>query len=304
MSDRQDNPTAAFDDDRMLDYVLGLEDDPELAAALATSAPLRERLADLKADLAAIETELRETIPPVDAAYAEPASGRWPRLQRFFGGERARRPRSRRRLAASLAAAILLVAALIGFVSVLPRMRSGSSSSTTGSTGGFRAPALSGSGATGEKSADQSTAAGVTPAPSPAGANGAATGGSTDAAAVAAFVQGYRDVAVVRAGSATGLRQSFTVRRVLKGSPPHALVLKAGPSGKTAVTGSLQLVFLRPAVSSSTVGASSPAASAGGSAGAGVGVSFGPPVAFWWHGESALLVALHGVTDPAAVTLP
>ena len=59
MSDRSDSQRAAFDDDRLLDYALGLEDDPELAEALSHSARLRERLADLKSDLAAIESELR-----------------------------------------------------------------------------------------------------------------------------------------------------------------------------------------------------------------------------------------------------
>jgi hypothetical protein len=86
MSDRNDNQRAAFDDDRLLDYALGIEDDPELAVALSSSARLRERLADLKSDLAAIETELHRTVPPIDESYADPgAAARWPRLQRSFG---------------------------------------------------------------------------------------------------------------------------------------------------------------------------------------------------------------------------
>ena len=297
MSDRQDNPTAAFDDDRLLDYVLGLEDDPELAAALAASAPLRERLADLKADLAAIESELREAIPAAGESYAEPTGGRWPRLQRYFGGETARRrPLQGRRLAATLAAAAVLVALLIGFISVLPRVRSGSPSSGSGSTSGLRAPALGGSGATTEKSNDQSAAAGaVVPAPSPA------AGGANGAAAVAALERRYRDIAVVQAGTAAAPRQAFAVRRVLKGDPPARFTLTVGPSRVTAAPGSLQLVFLRPVQSSSTAGATS---SPGGSSQSGAAVSFGPPVAFTWRGERALLVALDGVTDPAQVRLP
>jgi len=80
MSDRNDNQRAAFDDDRLLDYALGIEDDPELAVALSSSARRRERLADLKSDLAAIETELHRTVPPIDESYADPgAAARWPR---------------------------------------------------------------------------------------------------------------------------------------------------------------------------------------------------------------------------------
>ncbi|HMK92187.1 MAG TPA: hypothetical protein VK576_04245, partial [Thermoleophilia bacterium] len=243
MSDRQDNPTAAFDDDRLLDYVLGLEDDPELAAALAASAPLRERLADLKADLAAIESELREAIPAIDDSYAAPGSGRWPRLQRFFGGETARRrPLQGRRLAATLAAAAVLVALLIGFVSVLPRIRTGSPGSSSGSASGLRAPALGASGAT-EKSNDHATT-GVASVPSPA-----AVGGTV---AIAGLAGRYRDIAVVRAGTAAASRQPFTVARVLKGAPPARFTLTVGPSRVTAVPGSLQLVFLRPVASTST----------------------------------------------------
>ena len=118
MSDRNDSQRAAFDDDRLLDYALGLEDDPELAAALSQSARLRERLADLKSDLAAIETELRRGIPPIDESYAQPDAARWPRLRRSFGDGEAvrRRPLRGRRLTAALVAAALALAIVIGVV--------------------------------------------------------------------------------------------------------------------------------------------------------------------------------------------
>jgi len=291
VSDRQDNPTAAFDDDRLLDYVLGLEDDPELSAALARSAPLRERLADLKADLVAIETELRETIPPLDASYAEPRSQRWPRLQRFYGGETGRRrPLHGRRLAATLAAAVLLVALLI-------RVRPGSSSSTFGSTGGGqRAPAL-GAGKTAEQAGGQAAVPG-TPAPTPAPVTGAA--------AIAGLEQRYRDIAIARAGATTTERQTFTVVRVLKGDPRSRFTLRVAPGGATAAPGTLQLVFLHPVAGSSTPAASGTgdgAARVSGS-GAASGTLFGPPVAFTWRGERAAVVSLEGVTDPATVGLP
>jgi len=290
VSDRQDNPTAAFDDDRLLDFVLGLEDDPELAAALASSAPLRERLADLKADLAAIETELRETIPPVDASYAEPRGRRWPRLQAFFGGERVgRRPLRGRRLTAALAAAVVLVALLIGLVSVLPRLHPAASPAASADHG-VRAPESATSGTFGAKSTGQRSQA-ATAAPY-AGA----------VSAVSRLAARYRDIAVVRAGTVSGRRQTFTVARVLKGAPPATFTLVVAPGGTAAAPGSLQLAFLQPGTTPAAGGAT-PAPSAAATPG-GATTTFGPPVPFRWRGRHAVLVSLPGSAGAAGVRLP
>ena len=164
VSDRNDSQRAAFDDDRLLDFALGLEDDPELAAALSVSARLRERLADLKSDLAAIETELRGAIPPIDESYAAPDAARWPRLQRSFGDDEAvrRRPRRGRRLTAALVAAALALAIVIGVAAILPRGQSSPSTASHASS----------------KSAES--------VPAPAGAVGAASGQSAQGGAFAA----------------------------------------------------------------------------------------------------------------------
>ena len=289
MSDRQDNPTAAFDDDRLLDFVLGLEDDPELAAALATSAPLRERLADLKADLAAIETELRETIPPVDTSYAEPHAGRWPRLQAFFGGERVRRrPLRGRRLTAALAAAVVLVALLIGLVSVLPRLRQAKPTAASADHA-VRAPESAASGAFGPASNGQSS---QTSAAAPY------------AGAVSRLAARYRDVAVVRAGTISGRRQTFAVARVLKGAPPAAFTLVVAPGGTAATPGSLQLAFLQPGTAPASGGATPAPSAAATATQSGATTAFGPPVAFRWRGRHAVLVSLPGAADAAGVRLP
>ena len=219
MSDLHDNQRAAFDDDRLLDFALGLEDDPELAAALSHSARLRERLADLKSDLAAIDNELRSCIPPVDeAAWADPAAGRWSRLRGAFGLRPAARAIGlrRRRLATVLVAAALLVAVVIGTVVVLPR---GSSS---------------GSGA--EKSSSGAAA--------PAAYGGAA--GSAGPAVVATRAADYAVVAVVRAGPLRGASQSYTVVRRLKGRAPAVFTLVLQAIDTAPQAGSLAIAYLDP----------------------------------------------------------
>jgi len=275
LSDRNDSQRAAFDDDRLLDFALGLEDDPELAAALSHSARLRERLADLKSDLAAIDTELRRSIPPVGEAYTQPDSARWSRLRPFFGrGESARRrPLRGRRLAAVLVAAALAVAIVVGLVTVLPRS-SGSSSSSGGAA----------------KSADAAAPAAVGAqsgtAPSSSAANGAAAGAAgTTGAVVAAKAADYRDVAVVRVGPLRGAEQSYTVVRPLKGSVPAAfsVVLRSIESAPQA--GALAVAYLEPVKASATE--ASPA-----------------PPTFAFGGRPALVVALPAGVTAADVRLP
>ena len=242
MSDRNDSQRAAFDDDRLLDYALGLDDDPELAAALSNSARLRERLADLKSDLTAIETELRRVIPPVDAAYTEPAASRWPRLERSFGSEAAvrRRPLRGRRLTAAFVTAALALAIVIGIVAILPR--GGSSSNTTAGVSGTSGAAAHAPSATLGAESAQGT-------PSYSGA--LSTG------AVARQAAEYRDVAVVRVGPLRGAGQGYAVVRVLKGNPPASFSLVLQSTQSAPLAGSLAIAYLRP------VGASAVAASGG-----------------------------------------
>ncbi|HUK77069.1 MAG TPA: hypothetical protein VL117_05640 [Thermoleophilia bacterium] len=274
MSDRNDSQRAAFDDDRLLDFALGLEDDPELAAALSHSARLRERLADLKSDLAAIDAELRRSIPPVGESYTQPDASRWSRLWPFFGrGEAARRrPLRGRRLAAVLVAAALAVAIVVGLVTVLPH--SSSSNSAAGraaKSAGMAAP---------------HAAAGAQTVPAPTtGANGV-TAGASGAGAVADKAAAYRDVAVVRVGPVRGAGQSYSVVRTLKGSVPatFSLVLRSIQSAPQA--GSLAVAYLDPVKASA-------------------GVSLAPaPPEFAFAGQPALVVALPAGVAATDVRLP
>lgn len=279
MSDLYDSPTAAFDDDRLLDYALGIEDDPELAAALSRSARLRERLADLKADLAAIETELRHAIPEPDDSYAEPSAARWPRLARAFGlsgaANAGRRPLGRRRLAVALLAAALALALLIGVLSVLPR--GGGSSSSSGSSksaDALQAPLA------GAAAAPASQSAG-THAPEATAAGAAGSSASVTALHAAEF----RDVAVVRAGTLIGADQTFSVVRTLKGRPPASFSLNLLSADSAPAAGSLSIAYLRPLVAPSS------SASV-------------PPPAYSLNGRPALLAALPASVPASAVRLP
>jgi hypothetical protein len=283
MSDLHDSPRAAFDDDRLLDYALGLEDDPELAAALSRSARLRERLADLKADLASIETELRRAIPELDDSYADPGASRWSRLQRSFGvGETGGgRPRRRRRLATVLVAAALALALVIGVLSVLPRSRPG----PTGTRRSSESAQAAGS-AAGQSSA---LAGGKTAPVANAGTGAVATSGTGTAGApsvTALHAAEYRDVAVVRAGVVIGAQQDFGVVRTLKGTPPAAFALTLRSTNSAPATGSLEIAYLRP------LAAPSPAASSP------------VPPDYTYSGRQALLTPLPTGAAASAVRLP
>ena len=272
MSDRNDSQRAAFDDDRLLDFALGLEDDPELAAALSHSARLRERLADLKSDLAAIDAELRRSIPPVGESYTQPDASRWSRLWPFFGrGEAARRrPLRGRRLAAVLVAAALAVAIVVGLVTVLPH----SSSSNSAAGGAAKSAGM----------AAPHAAAGAQTVPAPT--TGANTAGATSAGAVADKAAAYRNVAVVRVGPVRGAGQSYSVVRTLKGSVPatFSLVLRSIQSAPQA--GSLAVAYLDPVKASA-------------------GVSLAPaPPEFAFAGQPALVVALPAGVAATDVRLP
>jgi len=271
LSDRNDSQRAAFDDDRLLDFALGLDDDPELAAALSHSARLRERLADLKSDLAAIDAELRRSIPPAGESYTQPGAARWSRLWPFFGrGAARRRPLRGRRLAAALAAAALAIAVIVGATTILPR-------STSSSSGGSR------------KNADLTAPRSATGAQSGAVAgasSGAATSATSGRSAVAAEAAGYRDVAVVRVGPVRGAGQSYTVLRTLKGSPPTTFSVVLQAIEGAPQSGSLAVAYLDPL--KATTSAPSPAAA--------------PEFSF--AGRPALIVALPAGVTASSVHLP
>jgi hypothetical protein len=279
LSDLHDSQRAAFDDDRLLDFALGLEDDPELAAALSHSARLRERLADLKSDLAAIDAELRRSIPPVGESYTRPDASRWSRLWPFFGrgGATRRRPLRGRRLVAVLAAAALAVAVVVSLVTVVPHSstpRSSSRSSGASKSTGALAPHAVAGAQAGAVPGATSGATGAT-----AGASGTATAAIADKAAA------YGDVAVVRVGPLRGADQGYSVVRTLKGSVPATFSLVLRSIGSAPQAGSLAVAYLNPIKASAAV--ASPA-----------------PPEFAFGGRPALVVALPAGVAAGAVRLP
>ena len=287
MSDLHDSPTAAFDDDRLLDYALGLEDDPELAAALSRSARLRERLADMTADLAAIEAELRHAIPELDDSYADPGAARWARLQPSFGGSgpaaTGRRSLRPRRVATVLLAAALALALVIGVVSVLPHGGSSpsGSSNSAGSTGSHATPGSGAAPAYSAAGGESQTLAGTKAPVAAPNATVPSTSGNL-ASVTALHAADFRDVAVVRAGAVIGADQSFTVVRVLKGKPPASFSLTLYATSGAPNAGTLAIAYLRPLTKPS---------------------SSAPPT-YSFNGRRALLTPLPAGVAATAVKLP
>ncbi|HEX5642556.1 MAG TPA: hypothetical protein VFZ86_09500, partial [Thermoleophilia bacterium] len=75
---------GGFDDDRLLAYALGLEDDRELLQAAAADADLGERLAAMRADVDAIGAQVRAAVPEPDASYADLSGERWASLREYL----------------------------------------------------------------------------------------------------------------------------------------------------------------------------------------------------------------------------
>ena len=109
-------PTERFNDDRLLAYALELEPDEELERALATNATLRERLQAMRADLGAVEDQVRAAVPAPEHSWADLSAARWHRLRPYVSTRPARAPRRRlldlRVLAP--AAAVIVAALAIG----------------------------------------------------------------------------------------------------------------------------------------------------------------------------------------------
>jgi hypothetical protein len=183
---------AGFDDDRLLAYALGLEDDAELAAAVADDEALRRRLEALQAGLDEVGAGLERLVPAPDETYADPAAARWDELRPFFAPPPERRPARRRwRVLVPALGAILAVAVVGAFA-----LRDGSIG--TQMSREESAPAA--------EAADAPTV-GVDASKSAYGAN-----------EVAADLELYETVFVGRAGEVADGRQRFTVIRQVKGT--------------------------------------------------------------------------------------
>jgi hypothetical protein len=328
-----------MDDDRLLAYVLGLDDDPELVAAAATDSELGSRLEEVRAEVDAVAAGVRAAVPAPDETYTDLSDARWAGLQEYFTPARERPRRERRgsrrwlRVLAPVAAVALAVA--IG-VSVIERQggadlgiaeRSGKTADTSSSAHDDSAgggPAESGS--TGASVADgvPAAATSVTPEQSshdepPSGAVMAAGGVPVPATSVnrlAALSEQMDDFAVIvlaTAQQAADGFQDFLVLRVFRGDSPPMLRLKL--AGRLADVGRLHLVMLEPL--SASAASPFPAASTATDGWTGETTSTAlvvaaeaemftstVPVVYTYEGDMAVARALPEGTDPATVTLP
>jgi hypothetical protein len=190
MTDMPDK-NARFDEDRLLAFALGLEDDAELESVLADDEDLRRRLEAQKADVDDVGAGLQRLVPAPDDDYADPASARWDGLRPFFTPPPERRPsRGRWRVLVPALGAILAVA-VVGALA----LRSGPlDSQMAGDRGAESADSLGAP--TAETDASKAT---------------------YGAGALAADLELFRTAFVARAGEVQGTTQRFTVVRRIKG---------------------------------------------------------------------------------------
>ena len=188
---------STFDDDRLVAYVLGLADDPELRTAAAEDGALQKRLARIGAELEQVHEQLDLAVPTPDPTWADLSSERWQKLQPYVRThQRTSRRRFGWRLLAPALTAAVAVALALGIVLSDGDLRTGTRDTAADGAQG----ALS-SGGQGEEAA-----------------NGGGTVLPTE------ITSAYQVVAVARAGDAAAGRQTFAVLRTLKGSSSAAAV--------------------------------------------------------------------------------
>jgi hypothetical protein len=311
-------PGDAMDDDRLLAFALGLDDDPELVRAAAGDDALARRLEAVRADVASVKHGVLAAVPNTDDSYSDLSDARWAGLQEYFTSAaeppaaKSHRPRRWLRVLAPVVAVALAVA--VG-VSVIERQsgqqtdvasRSAKSSESLGTAAGgapvAATSALPGYGAA--SSGGSTSSAGG--APVPAGSYGR----------LAALHEQMSDFAVIvlaTARSASDGFQNFIVVRVLRGNSPKMLRLKL--AGRLADVGRLHLVLLRPFSESQSVPLPAASDSAGGvatetSSTAVINVAEAEmltstvPVVYTFEGTMAVARELPDGTDAATITLP
>ena len=270
-------PGEQFDDDRLLTYALQLEDDAELEQALATDAALRERLLAMRADLGAVEDQVRAAVPAPEELWADLSAARWDGLRPYVTTRPAPVLRRRRFGVRVLAPVVGIAAAAALAVGLVLSQTGGGSSSTSGSE--YSANSQSGGVAS-------SSAAGLVK-------NG---GNAADAVA-------YQTAVVARAGAVHSGVQDFAVVRTLKGYAGHTVQLSVEVGGALK-QGALALLLLTPtdklqAPAAATVPAPSAVPST-----SPVPSRQTPAHVYLYEGTTAAVQQLPAGTDPQAVTLP
>jgi len=273
---------AAFDDDRLLAFALGLDDDPELVAAAAADEGLRRRLDAVRAEVEQVGAQVRAAVPGPDEDYTDLGDPRWAGLQEFLAAPQPARTRSRasRWLRVLAPAAVALVAVAVG-LAVINDQKSG----TLGVNGSLPAAAK----ATSEAAGPQT------------GAGATATDRAADyAQSLHEQLDLYAVVVLAKAQAVNGVFQRFVVVKVLKGAGPDVVRLRV--ADRPADEGRLHLLFLHPRtqaydeptpIPSATVATSTFDA-----------LAAGVPVVYVYQGATAVLRELPAGTDPASVNLP
>ena len=273
---------GVFDDDRLLACALGLDDDPELLTAAETDAGLAARLTAMRADVAAVGTQIAAAVPAPDAAYTDLAGDRWSGLSEFFeqpaSATKPRRAGRWWRVVAPVAA-VLVLALVAGIVAV----DRGSQSQVAGDQAATMAE--SGSSDAAEPSADR--ASGFT----------SATEQFTDQ------LDHFAVVVLARARAASGALQRFAVVRIFKGEAPRVVELAIG--GEPADQGRLHLLMLDPdAAGVEELAAPQPSASQSTSKSGYGALGQALDVAYTYNGEPTMVREFAAGTDPDMVSLP
>jgi len=270
----------AFDDDRLLAFALGLDDDPQLVAAATADEGLLRHLDAVRADVEKVGTRVRAAVPGPDEDYADPSDPRWAGLQEFFAAPHRAQTRSRasRWLRVLAPAAVALVAVAVG-LAVINDQRGGNASLNSS-------------------------------VPAAAKASGEAAGPLTGAGATATdragdYARALRDdldtfavVVLAKARAVSGAFQRFVVVKVLKGDGPDMVRLRV--ADRPADEGRLHLLFLHPRGQAYA----GPAPSATAATSTLDALAAGVPVMYSYQGATAVLRELPAGTDPAAVRLP
>jgi hypothetical protein len=275
------NEDHTFDDERLLVYALGLEDDAELAAAAASDEVLAGRLATMRADVGAVAAGLDRVVPAPFDAYTDLGDARWDDLRRLVAAPATAAPRRRpvwlRVLVPVAVVAVVLAAGVAGL--------------RTLDLGGGEATVSTADRAT--ESYDREDAVG----------QGAAVPGAYDdrggpSPTAAWDASGFGTIVVATAETTADGRQRFEVVRVLRGEADPRLSLRVGD--KALPEGTLAVLFLEPAADEAG-GTTLPAPAVSGTAAA---RTEGEAIRYTFKGMPAWAVQLPATVDPADVSLP
>ena len=257
MSDeRTDNgmqPGGGFDDDRLLAFALGLDDDPELLAAAENDAELSGRLAAMRADVARIGAQVAAAVPAPADAYTDLSGERWSGLKEYFEAPAsAAKPRRERRWWRVVApvTALAVLALAVGIVAV----NRGSSSSTSGSSAEVARSSSEaaqpgaaddlGTDAGTDKTTGTDAGTGVVTTTEPAPTTAMEPAPTTAVERLADQLDRFAIVVLARAREATGALQRFAVVRIFKGDAPQVVELEV--DDQPADLGRLHLLMLDP----------------------------------------------------------